>query len=285
MYELVLLKNGTSSIRATAEKETFHPVIGPEAEARALYVDQLKLRDRLQEEGEPFVVWDVGLGGAANIMTVLKETKGSPRSLNIFSFDQTLEPLKFALKNAAALGYFGDYESRVDEVIKLGQCQFQDGLRSVDWTLKVADFPNLLFSPKSESLPKPHAILFDAFSPAKNPDMWTLPLFRRLYKLLDPNRPCLMSTYSRSTMLRVSWLLAGFFVGVGSATGEKEQTTIASNQLSWIENPLDQTWLERATRSTSAEPLHGPEYEQRQLSAVSRVRLFEHAQFGISQPF
>ena len=60
--------------------------------------------------------------------------------------------------------------------------------------------------------------------------MWTAPLFTDLFRALDP-RPCAMPTYSRSTMLRVTLLLAGFYVGVGHATGEKEETTIAANTL------------------------------------------------------
>ena len=48
--------------------------------------------------------------------------------------------------------------------------------------------------------------------------MWSQPLFAELYRLLDPARPCALATYSRSTMLRVALLLAGFFVGTGDAT-------------------------------------------------------------------
>lgn len=44
-YELVQLKNGTWSVRSVAEG-TFHPVIGPVAEAEALYVRQLRLAER-----------------------------------------------------------------------------------------------------------------------------------------------------------------------------------------------------------------------------------------------
>ena len=47
-YKLVRLANGTFSIHSLAEKETFHPVVGPVAEAQALYVQQLKLRERLR---------------------------------------------------------------------------------------------------------------------------------------------------------------------------------------------------------------------------------------------
>src|SRR5207245_3921684 len=137
----------------------------------------------------------------------------------------------------------------------------------------------LLTRPAAQKLAKPHAIMFDAFSPAKNPTMWTQPLFANLFKLLDPNRPCALPTYSRSTMLRVTLLLAGFFVGVGHATGEKEETTIAANTLELIDEPLDRRWLKRVRRSSSAEPLSEPVYRQARLSPEHWEKLQEHPQF------
>ena len=110
--------------------------------------------------------------------------------------------------------------------------------------------------------------------------MWTQPLFADLFKHLDPQRPCAMPTYSRSTMLRVSLLLAGFFVGAGHATGEKEETTIAANTLDLITEPLDRKWLARARRSTSAEPLWEPVYRQAKMSDTTWEKLQNHPQFG-----
>jgi hypothetical protein len=144
----------------------------------------------------------------------------------------------------------------------------------------IADFPQYIGSAEAEQLPRPHAILFDAFSPATNPAMWTQALFSRIYQLLDPQRPCALPTYSRSTMLRVSLLLAGFYVGVGHATGEKEETTIAANSMILIHEPLDRKWLDRARRSTSAEPLWTPEYRQARMSEATWEKLREHPQFG-----
>ena len=111
--------------------------------------------------------------------------------------------------------------------------------------------------------------------------MWTQPLFARLYRLLDPQQPCALPTYSRSTMLRVSLLLAGFFVGAGHATGEKEETTIAANTLSLISEPLDRQWLQRARRSTSAEPLWEPVYRQARLLQSTWEKLQDHPQFAL----
>jgi hypothetical protein len=121
--------------------------------------------------------------------------------------------------------------------------------------------------------------LFDAFSPATNPAMWTQPLFADLFRHLDPARPCAMPTYTRSNMIRVSLLLAGFYVGAGHATGEKEETTIAANTLDLLTEPLDEKWLQRVRKSTSAEPMWEPVYRQAPLTKDTLEKLQRHPQF------
>ena len=71
-YKIVKLLNGVHSVHSLAHRETFHPVIGPVAEAEALYVRQLRLVERLEHHAGSFTIWDVGLGAAANALTVLR---------------------------------------------------------------------------------------------------------------------------------------------------------------------------------------------------------------------
>jgi tRNA U34 5-methylaminomethyl-2-thiouridine-forming methyltransferase MnmC len=282
-YKIVKLVNGVHSVHSVAHRETFHPVIGPVAEAEALYVKQLHLPERLAAHTGEFVIWDVGLGAAANVLTVLRATRDSRCPLRIISFDHTLEALEFALENAATLGYFNDYETPVANFIREHHGIFTDGNREVTWELHLGDFPSLLRTPHGARpegpLATPHSILFDAFSPATNPAMWTQPLFADLFRQLDPTRPCAMPTYTRSNMIRVSLLLAGFFVGAGHATGEKEETTIAANTLDLLTEPLDQKWLQRVRKSTSAEPMWEPIYRQAPLTKDTLEKLQQHPQF------
>lgn len=278
-YKLVKLASGVHSVHSLAHQETFHPVIGPVAEAEALYVRQLGLVERMRSNAGEFVIWDVGLGAAANVLTVLRATRESARSLRLVSFDNTLEPLKFALEHRENLGYLAGYEKQLEQLLRKNRVSFANDRQSVDWEIHLADFPTSLTQSAAETLPRPHAIMFDAFSPAKNPAMWTQPLFANIFRLLDPGRPCALPTYSRSTMLRVTLLLAGFFVGVGHATGEKEETTIAANTLALIAEPLDSKWLQRAHRSDSAEPMWEPVYRQARLSPATWEKLRRHPQF------
>jgi tRNA U34 5-methylaminomethyl-2-thiouridine-forming methyltransferase MnmC len=279
-YELVTLANGVTSVRSCIHGETFHPVIGPAAEAQALYVRQLRLRERLRECSGPFVLWDVGLGAGANVLTALQALRDVSGELQIVSFDQTLEALQFAVEHSERLGYLGELRS-IARIIADGTARhaFALGPLSITWETHLGDFPTLLGG-SGGAWPAPHAIMYDAYSPMRNPDMWTLPLFERLHQCLDPRRPCALPTYSRSTILRVTLLLAGFFVGVGHATGEKEETTLAANTLNLLDEPLDGRWLDRALRSHSAEPMFKPKWQVSPLSLQSRDQLRRHPQFS-----
>jgi hypothetical protein len=231
----------------------------------------------------------------------LRATREISGRLRLVSFDDTAEALEFARQNSVALGYFDGYENQIAGLLEAGtarRAEFQNGKLSVIWEFHHDDFPSWLSrssrgneaqNSKVGDQPEPphvgcykhspHAVFYDAFSPAKNPAMWTLPLFENLFRALDPARPCALTTYSRSTMIRATLLLAGFFVGVGHATGLKEETTIAANSLDLIAEPLDARWLARAARSDSAEPLSEPIYRRRKLLPETLEKLWRHQQF------
>ena len=279
-YGLVRLHGGPFTVHSSAYGEKMHPGLGPAAEAETLYVGQLRLCERLRQHGGEFVVWDIGLGAAANALTLLRLTREGSCPLRLVSFDETPNAMHFALEHAQSLKYLRGYESTAGVLLRSGHTEFVDGARTVNWRLHIGDFPSLIAGEDAGSIAKPHAILFDPFSPAKNPAMWTLPLFSRIFRLLEPSRPCALATYSRSTMIRAALLLAGFFVGRGHATGMKEETTVAANTRSLLDEPLDRTWLNRARKSGSAEPLAGGDYRQAPLSPESWERLQQHPQFA-----
>jgi tRNA U34 5-methylaminomethyl-2-thiouridine-forming methyltransferase MnmC len=278
-YQLVTLANGERTVFSAQFGEKMHPGPGPKAEAELLYVGQLHIRDRLAKTPGEFVIWDVGLGAAANAIAVLRATSTISGQLRLVSFDNAAEPLEFALKHSTALGYISGYEDQLNELLRSGKAAFNNGSLQVDWEFHLGDFPAWLRHEGRGAVPSPHAIFYDAFSPAKNPAMWILPVFEDLARAVDPQRPCALTTYSRSTLVRATLLMAGFFVGAGYASGMKEETTIAANMLDLISEPLDNRWLARARRSHSAEPLREPVYSRAALSSDSVERLVGHAQF------
>ena len=214
-YQLVQLANGVKTLFSASYREKMHPGLGPQAEAELLYVRQLRICERLEGHSGEFVIWDVGLGAAANAIAALRATREIPCKLRLKSFDNTVEPLEFALQNAAALGYFCGYENQIAGLVREQRVAFQNGKLTVIWEFQPGDFPAWLerrAPPRPDSAaksqraepvlgaPVPHAIFYDAFSPAKNPAMWTLPVFENLFRALDPSHPCTLTTYSRSTL-------------------------------------------------------------------------------------
>ncbi len=252
-FTLVTVASGATSLRSEEHGETFHPVVGPMAEARALHVDGSRIIERAGECARPFVIWDVGLGAAANAVAVLDALaeSASTARVEMHSFDCTAEPLEFALRHAAELGYLTRWSAAVESLLQTGRAL----AGNVDWHFHRADLREFVHAPRPDALPAPDAILYDPYSPESNPGMWTLEHFTRLHSCLDPARPCTLTSYSRSTSVRVTLLLAGFHVGCGAGTGEKDETTLAATHRELLAHPLGPEWLARVARSTRGAPL------------------------------
>jgi tRNA U34 5-methylaminomethyl-2-thiouridine-forming methyltransferase MnmC len=217
-------------------------------EARSLHVGQSHLVERAGHGGGPLVVWDVGLGAAANAIAVLEAWRDVHTPLELHSFDATLRPLAFARSHAAELVYLVPWQKTLDTLC----FHYKAEVGSIRWRLHVGDFREAVLSPPA---PPPHAILYDPYSPSANPEMWSLEHFTKLRAALDPGRPCTLTSYSRSTAVRVTLALAGFYPGRGTATGEKDETTVAATHRELLEAPLGEEWLERVRRSTRGGPL------------------------------
>ncbi|TAK90694.1 MAG: hypothetical protein EPO07_20330, partial [Verrucomicrobia bacterium] len=118
-YKLVQLRNGTHAVYAAAYDEKMHPGLGPAAEAEEVYVRQLKLRERLRDHSGEFVIWDIGLGAAANATAALRAAREFNCPIRLVSFDDTTGPLEFALQNISALEYLQGYEAPLAELLQL----------------------------------------------------------------------------------------------------------------------------------------------------------------------
>lgn len=279
-YQLVTTPGG-ASVYSVADQETFHPVAGPEAEALALYVHQLRLIERghaAARRGNEFVIWDVGLGAGGNVCTVLRAMRETGARLRVVSFERTLAPLEFALQHAAELPFLRDFDATLRVLLTQGAVSLAAVGLTGEWELHVGDFPTLVRDPRGQ-LPRPDAVLFDAFSPAKNPAMWSLPVFQAIRSRVGTEGRGELSTYSRATLVRTALLLAGWYVGRGDAIAGKEETTVAATHRADLRAPLGVDFLRRVDVSAAAEPLQSGEYFRGRITPEHRQRLWQHPQF------
>ncbi len=279
-YRLVETPGGCS-VGSVTTGETFHPVAGPEAEARALYLDQLNLVERARQaarEGVEFVLWDVGLGAGGNICTVLRALRDTGARLRVLSFDYTLAPMEFALAHTGQLPFLRGFDAVLRDLIVQREVSLADCGLNGSWSLLPGDFPDRM-TDLGEVLPSPAAILFDAYSPARNPAMWSLPVFAAMRARVTPGTAAQLATFSRATRIRVALLLGGWFVGRGRPVAGKEETTVASTRSADLADPLGVSFLRRAICSAAAEPIQGREDCRNTLTANFVDALRRHPQF------
>ena len=269
-FELVTLHNGTRAVRHRGHGEVMHPAVGPWQEARALYVEQSRLAEKLQVAGPPLHVWDVGLGAGTNAIAALTCARelgaGQRRELRVVSFEIDCAPLRLALSDAAGFPFLQPFAAAGEALLK-GQ-RWSEG-RS-HWQLHLGDAAELwrgVWEPAD-------LIFFDPFSPASNPALWTPAAFAALRAhARSDGDGCTLFTYSAATPTRVSLLLGGFYVGTGIATGMKKETTVAATERELLAQPLDARWLARWERSAAQAP-HGQPLSPEIARAVREHRQF-----------
>ncbi len=267
------------SIRHKESGEIMHSVTPPIEEARELYVEQSRLAHLLRaEDPAAVVVWDVGLGAAANAMAAVgcyeDLAAASPpvplRPLEIISFENDLDSLKLAVTHQKKFPYL---QHRAPSAILSRGFWSARKTPELTWRLIPGNFRDVM--PQATALPD--LIFFDMFSSRTNSSEWTVAAFQELWQVVQA-KPAALFTYSTATSVRVALLAAGFFVAKGRATGVKAETTIALTAGAVASSPwplLGPEWLEKWKISHSRYPqgMAAEEY------ATFDQRILLHPQF------
>lgn len=282
-YAVHIAREGFASIRHVASGEIMHMRTSPMEEAQQLYVEQSRLAERLRLDGndaeaaKPLVVWDVGLGAAANVMAAIRcyeeqAALARVRRMLIISFENDLDSLRLAWLHNRLFPYLR--HPGPPAIAECGEWRSKQ-FTGLSWQLLHGDF----FERISDAEP-PDVIFYDMFSSKVSADLWTLEAFEKLFASCGDNATELF-TYTCSTSVRVALLAAGFYVAQGRSIGAKEETTIAVTPAAFQATEgarhkyLSLDWISRWTRSHAKFPaglLPG------QHAAFERV-IREHEQF------
>ena len=275
-YEVHQAWEGFASIRQISSGEIMHSRTDPMEEARKLYVEQSHLAERLREgpaASEPLIIWDVGLGAAANAMAAMEcyEESAATKPLVIVSFENDLDSLRLALAQIEDFPYLR--AEAADAILARGE--WESPGRSVSWKLLAGDFLETM-----KNAPAPDLVFYDMFSTKTSGTLWTYATFRELFAACS-GRPVELFTYTCSTANRAAMLAAGFFVARGRRAGEKVETTIALAPSALPTPPgrdrelLSADWLAKWDRSAAKFPRDVPPDER---PAFEKI-IGEHEQF------
>ena len=259
-YEVHMAREGFASMRQISSGEIMHMRTPPIEEARSLYVEQAELATRLSldESTEPLVIWDVGLGAAANAMAAIECYEGQAarepvRPMQIISFENDLDSLKLAVQRNDLFTYLR--HGGPPAILQDGRWQSK-AHPGLSWLLLRGDFLEMM----RHAPAPPDLIFYDMFSSKTSSDLWTLHAFRELFAACAV-RSTELFTYTCSTSVRVALLAAGFYVARGRSMGAKEETTIALTPVAYAarwthrDEVLSEDWLVRWNRSGAKFPL------------------------------
>jgi queuine tRNA-ribosyltransferase len=275
-YEVHEATAGVFAIRQRSSGETMHGGNPPFEEAQRLYVKQPGFAAKLRaDEAEPLVIWDVGLGAAANAMAAIRcyeeaAAQGAVRPLQIISFENDLDPLRLALRHHHRFTYLR--HSAPGNLVRAGEWQSKQH-PGLSWRLVKGDFLETLSGASSP----PAVVFYDMFSANSSGACWSVKLFRQLFQLCR-GRAVELYTYSSATAIRAALLMAGFHVARGCGTGARVETTIAltAEAVTVLHPLLDAEWLARWQRSQVQFP-PGLGAEERSAFAAA---ILQHPQFA-----
>ncbi len=273
-YE-VIVKDGVGYIRDTVSGEVMHPGGDPLREAQTLYVEQSRLIERLAVpcgdasgggSAQPLVLWDVGLGAAANAMAAIHAVENSgpgvARPLMLVSFENDLDSLKLALDHP---GWFTHLRHAAPRALLRDNC-WSSPTTPLQWRLFNGDFASCKFE-----APPPDIIFFDPFSFKTDGALWTLRAFRELAQVCV-DKSTELFTYTYSTSVRAAMLAGGFYVAKGCATGLKGETTIGLSaraaSAAHGRELLGPEWLAKWARSGARVPFGSTEQDESWREAI-----------------
>ena len=284
-YEVHVAPEGFASIRQISSGEIMHARTPPLEEARLLYIEPSRLAERLRAadagDAEPLVVWDVGLGAAANAMAAIRcyeeeaAAGGAVRPMRLVSFEHDLDSLRLALAHHWDFPYL--WHGGPAGILKSGRWQ-SGKFAGLSWELVAGDFlENIGPAP---ALAAPTVIFYDPFSGNSDGRLWTFDAFRRLRAAVGA-RAVELFTYSASTAVRGALLAAGWHVAKGRGIGHRPETTVALTPEA-LDGPdagrhelLEGAWLDKWRRSGARTPAALPPHEQ----AAFEAAILRHPQF------
>ena len=260
-YEVHVAVEGFASIRQISSGEIMHSRTPPLDEARLLYVEQSRLAERLRPGGggseDPLVIWDVGLGAAANAMAAIQcyeaqAAAGGPlRAMHIVSFENDLDSLRLALTYNRDFLYLR--HGGPAGLLENGQWESKE-FPGLSWKLIKGDFLESL-SRSQSLLSPPELIFYDLFSRNSDSRPWTLDAFLRLLAACN-GQDTELFTYSSSTAVRATLLAAGFYVAKGRGIADRAETTVAlaGSATAGEYELLGPDWLAKWSRSQAKIP-------------------------------
>lgn len=214
-YKIIKTEDNTETIWSEYFDEACHNLSGAYQETIHNYILGCNIPALIDQE-KSFSVLDVGFGVGVGLLALIDQLKlynDFKKQATYYSIELDEELLLWSLKTTlpSLVLTKEEIKSKDDHLI------FYKGQWShLDIYIFIGDGRQTLPTAFKMNLLKPlNAIFQDAFSPKKNPTLWSVEWFNFLKEISNQN--VLMSTYSSSISIRKSLITAGW--AIENATG------------------------------------------------------------------
>lgn len=207
-YEFITTADGSVTAFSHRFNEACHSTAGAVQETWTHYIEGCQIQQITQE---PIAILEVGFGVGIGFLETLKALHDKKFTFISMEIDEDL--IKWVVAHHPELAKMqkdahGNYSLQTNQfhlLILVG-----DARVTVPKFLEGMQFK---------------AIYQDAFSPKRNPWLWTVQWFEQLKDLADED--CIMATYSASSSIRKAMIAAGWKVQKGAKFGPKRSSTRA----------------------------------------------------------
>ncbi|MBT3983109.1 MAG: hypothetical protein HOE90_17280 [Bacteriovoracaceae bacterium] len=225
-YEQIQTEDGSQSMINPYFSEGLHSIAGAKTETLFQYWEGCQMEAQFLSRSSISLL-EVGFGMGTGLLATLEQRQklqahvGSPLKLNYLSFELDDLLVEHSLNN-----YFKNIFEKVELITTEQYSYYSLRAPNFEGTILLGNGREVLPSfLKQTSHPPFTAIYQDAFSPRRNPSLWTTQWFDTLREFSSSD--VILSTYSSSFSIRKSMLLSGFSVMSAKGYGRKKFSTRA----------------------------------------------------------
>jgi tRNA U34 5-methylaminomethyl-2-thiouridine-forming methyltransferase MnmC len=198
--ELRITSDGSHTLFVPAIDECYHSSHGAIQESRHIFIEA-GLKQCLKSE---IKVLEIGFGTGLNAFLTLIEAERNQKNIHYTS----LELFPVEIETALQLNYANEYSKEFRKYFEL--------LQTSSWNTNVQISPNFSLEKIEadfttfELSDKYDVIYFDAFSPEKQPEMWSQEQFEKIARQCNPD--AILTTYCAKGIVRRAMQAAGFLM-------------------------------------------------------------------------
>ncbi len=183
--EIVKTADGSDTLYSRSLDESYHSTYGAVTESMHVFIDagfNILKEDYL-------TIFEVGFGTGLNALLTLIESQKTNRKVKYYTLE--LYPLEMdVILNLNYTSMVSLDEDNEAHYYLMHRCKWGKDvaitnsfcLHKIKGNLETIKIPKNI-----------HLVYFDAFSPEKQPEMWTLPIFNKIYEKMKPS--AVLTTY------------------------------------------------------------------------------------------